>query len=167
MLRRLRWPGVLNLELANLRTHGGLSPRMVRTMIGDGWEVDSHTLTHPDLTTVSDARLRRELVGSRAELRRRFGVPASFFCYPAGRYNPRVVAAVERAGYRGAVVEGNTLAAKAQPFELARLEVVRGLVTRSRSWRGSRLGSASVRWAAVATESPLSASAGVVRREWR
>jgi peptidoglycan/xylan/chitin deacetylase (PgdA/CDA1 family) len=131
LLRRLRWPGVLNLELANVRVHGGLTAAMVRALIAAGWEIDSHTLTHPDLTTVSDDRLRRELVGSRRELRRRFGVRADYFCYPIGRYDARVERAVRRAGYAGAVIEGRTPAVPAKPFELGRLEVPPSATARS------------------------------------
>src|SRR5262249_31314578 len=71
-LRRLGWPGVLNLEVHNLHVAGGLTAREVRTLIAAGWEVDAHTLTHPDLTTVDAARLKREVAGSRAVLRREF-----------------------------------------------------------------------------------------------
>ena len=71
-------------------------------MLRDGWEIDAHTLTHPDLTTVDAAGLRREVGGSRRWLRRAFGVPVDFFAYPAGRYNPAVEAAVRAAGYMGA-----------------------------------------------------------------
>jgi peptidoglycan/xylan/chitin deacetylase (PgdA/CDA1 family) len=123
MLKQHHWPGVLNLMLGDLRNHGGLSARMVRAMIADGWEVDSHTLTHPDLTTVDAARLRHELVGSKAELTRRFGVRADFFCYPAGRFDARVAAAVRAAGYTGATTERPGLASPAQPFELQRVRV--------------------------------------------
>jgi hypothetical protein len=31
-----------------------------------------------------------------------FGVPANFFCYPSGRYDPTVIAAVRDAGYLAA-----------------------------------------------------------------
>ena len=71
-------------------------------MLRDGWEIDAHTLTHPDLTTVDAARLRREVAGSRRWLRHAFGVPVDFFAYPSGRYNPTVEAAVRAAGYMGA-----------------------------------------------------------------
>jgi peptidoglycan/xylan/chitin deacetylase (PgdA/CDA1 family) len=123
ILRKLRWPGVENLELGDLRHKGGLTPTMVKTMIRHGWEVASHTLTHPDLTAIGPAKLRHELVGSRAELRRRFGVPADFFCYPAGRWNPRVADAVRRAGYRGATTEVPGLAQPGAPYSLARINV--------------------------------------------
>lgn len=102
-LRRLRWPGVLNLVVAHLRRGAsGLSTAMVRRMIAWGWEIDSHTLTHPDLTTLGPAALRHEVEGSRIALRHRFHVAAAFFCYPSGRFDAAVVAAVRRAGYLGA-----------------------------------------------------------------
>jgi peptidoglycan/xylan/chitin deacetylase (PgdA/CDA1 family) len=122
VLRRLGWPGVLNLELRNVGDDG-ITVRDVERLVEAGWEVDSHTLTHPDLTTVDAAQLRREIAGSRRELQRRFGVPADFFCYPAGRYDDRVVAAVRAAGYDGATTTVDGFARRSEPFTLPRLEV--------------------------------------------
>lgn len=123
VLRKLGWPGVLNLELRNLGKDG-ITEREVRVLMGDGWELDSHTLTHPDLTTVSEAQLRDELVDSRKQIRRTFGSKtAEFFCYPAGRYDARVVAAVRAAGYRGATTVDEGLGTRAEPFTLKRVRV--------------------------------------------
>jgi len=123
VLKRLGWPGVLNLELRNLGAKG-ITEHQVRGLMADGWEVDSHTLTHPDLTTVSDAQLQRELAGSRRALRRRFGTRvAEFFCYPAGRYDAHVVAAVRAAGYRGATTVDEGLGERGEPFTLRRVRV--------------------------------------------
>src|SRR4051812_43588834 len=52
VLKSLGWPGVLNLEVNNVRP-GDLTATQVRALIAAGWEVDSHTVTHPDLTTVT------------------------------------------------------------------------------------------------------------------
>ena len=122
VLERLGWPGVLNLEVDNLRP-GDLPALLVRRLIRVGWEVDSHTITHPDLTALGDAQLRDELVRSRELIRRRFGVPADFFCYPSGRFDARVVAAVRRAGYRGATTTNPGLARPSQRFTLDRIRV--------------------------------------------
>jgi peptidoglycan/xylan/chitin deacetylase (PgdA/CDA1 family) len=127
ILHRHRWPGVLNLLVANLHRHGwGLKAWMVRRMIANGWEVDSHTLTHPDLATVGTRRLRREVRGSRAVLRRLFHVPVRFFCYPSGAFDAAVIAAVRRAGYLGATTEIAGLARRSRPFRLARIRVAGG-----------------------------------------
>jgi peptidoglycan/xylan/chitin deacetylase (PgdA/CDA1 family) len=117
-----RWSGVLNLEVNNLRP-GDLTPYQVRMLIRAGWEVDAHTITHPDLTTVGDAQLRREVAGSREELRRRFGVPVDFFCYPAGRYDARVVNAVRLAGYLGATTTNYGLARPPDYYTLPRIRI--------------------------------------------
>lgn len=102
VLAARHWPGVLNLAIHNLGVPGGLTAGRIRTMLAAGWELASHSITHPDLTTLGAAALRREVAGSRTALRRRFGVPVATFCYPAGRYNATVVAAVRAAGYRAA-----------------------------------------------------------------
>ena len=60
VLRAKRWPGVLNLLVNNEAQSWGLSPRRIRALIAAGWEIDAHTLTHPDLTTLDPAALRRE-----------------------------------------------------------------------------------------------------------
>jgi peptidoglycan/xylan/chitin deacetylase (PgdA/CDA1 family) len=118
VLRRRHWRGVLNLQVGNLL------PRHVRDLVAAGWEVDPHTFSHPDLTTASRAQLRHEVTGSRAWIRAVFGVPANFFCYPSGRYNRAVVAAVRRAGYRGAEADGYGLARPQQRYALRRIKVV-------------------------------------------
>ena len=56
VLRQHGWPAVLNLKVGNLKP-GDLRPRGVRRLIAAGWEIDAHTITHPDLTTVGDAQL--------------------------------------------------------------------------------------------------------------
>jgi peptidoglycan/xylan/chitin deacetylase (PgdA/CDA1 family) len=134
VLKALGWPGVLNLEINNVRP-GDLTAGQVRALIDAGWEVDSHTVSHPDLTTVGDSQLRQELVASRAYLRKHFGVPADFFCYPAGRFDGRVVAAVKAAGYRAATTTEPGLASPKLPFTLNRIRVdgqdgVGGLMTK-------------------------------------
>jgi peptidoglycan/xylan/chitin deacetylase (PgdA/CDA1 family) len=122
VLRRLGWPGLLNLELDNVHA-GNLRASEVRGLIRSGWEIASHTIDHPDLTTVSAARVRYELTASLSELRRRFGVRTDFFCYPYGHYNATVEAAVRAAGYRAATTEDEGWATPAAPFALRRVRV--------------------------------------------
>jgi peptidoglycan/xylan/chitin deacetylase (PgdA/CDA1 family) len=122
VLAALHWPGVLNLVLHNLGP-GGLTKYEVRALLADGWELDSHTIDHVDLTTLDAAALRHELAGSRTRLRHLFGVPVRFFCYPSGRFDPAVEAAVRRAGYEAATTTQPGLARPGRPYELARIRV--------------------------------------------
>lgn len=125
VLQRARWPGVLNLTLDFVDGLGG--DGAVRRLIGAGWQIDGHSRTHPDLRTVSAAQLADETAGARAELQRRFGVAANFFAYPNGRYDARVVAAVRRAGFLAATTVRRALATKRDRYELARIQVSRGM----------------------------------------
>jgi peptidoglycan/xylan/chitin deacetylase (PgdA/CDA1 family) len=102
ILRGFGWPGVLNLEVKNLSVAGGITKAQVRRLMHAGWEIDAHTLTHRDLTTLDAATVRHEVGGSRAVLRRLFHVPVDGFAYPAGRYDATAEAAVRAAGYRAA-----------------------------------------------------------------
>jgi peptidoglycan/xylan/chitin deacetylase (PgdA/CDA1 family) len=122
VLRRLRWPGVLNLTIRNIGPRG-LSTRQVKALISDGWEVDSHTVKHTNLTADGPKQLHHELVDSRRELRRRFGVRADFFCYPSGRFNDQVIAAVRAAGYLAATTTRQGYATGSDMYALRRIKV--------------------------------------------
>jgi peptidoglycan/xylan/chitin deacetylase (PgdA/CDA1 family) len=66
-----------------------------------GWEVGSHTRSHPRLAEVEhDAELADELEGSRRVCEERLGRPCESIAYPYGSYDERVVEAAGRAGYR-------------------------------------------------------------------
>jgi peptidoglycan/xylan/chitin deacetylase (PgdA/CDA1 family) len=112
----------MNLALSHLN---GIDVRRVwmRKFVAAGWELDSHSLTHPDLTALGSTALRHEVAGSRRRIRRIFGVPAHFFCYPAGRFNDRVIAAVRAAGYFGATTTVYGLAKPSSPYMLRRIRV--------------------------------------------
>ena len=123
ILKAHGWPGVLNLEVRNLKPVWGIRPPGVRKLIRAGWEIDAHTLTHPDLTTVGASQLRDEVAGSRQAIRKEFHVPVNFFCYPAGRYNDAVIAAVQAAGYLGATTTNYGLARPSDLYTLARVRI--------------------------------------------
>jgi peptidoglycan/xylan/chitin deacetylase (PgdA/CDA1 family) len=131
-LRSHDWPGVLNLQTSFLRTRFGMVPWRVRRLIGAGWEIDAHSVTHPNLTTVDDAQLWNEVSGARTTLQWEFGIPVDFFCYPSGKYDARVIDAVRRAGFSGATTTTTGLAQPPDYFTLPRIRVdgtdgVRGL----------------------------------------
>jgi peptidoglycan/xylan/chitin deacetylase (PgdA/CDA1 family) len=119
-LRQRGWPGVLNLKAEG----SDLYRSNVEAMLDAGWELAAHTIDHADLTALDPTSLRREVAGSRRILQREYGVPVADFCYPAGRFDPEVVAAVEAAGYVGATTEIPGFADRRHPYELARIEVL-------------------------------------------
>jgi peptidoglycan/xylan/chitin deacetylase (PgdA/CDA1 family) len=96
---------------------------MVNKLLASGWELGSHTLTHPDLRSVSASQLEDEVAGSKEQISKKFGVPIEFFCYPAGQFDDTVVAAVKDAGYKGATTVEEGVATPDEPFELKRIRI--------------------------------------------
>jgi peptidoglycan/xylan/chitin deacetylase (PgdA/CDA1 family) len=122
VMAKYGWPGVLN-EI----TEDHLHPNQIRHVLKYGWEVDSHSLTHPDLTTASAADLQAEVGHSREFLRHTFHIPSNSFCYPSSKYNETVIAAVKAAGYTDATTENAGYATSADPFLLDRFEIESGV----------------------------------------
>jgi peptidoglycan/xylan/chitin deacetylase (PgdA/CDA1 family) len=75
----------------------------VRRLSAEGWEVGSHTCSHPDLTKVDGGALRSELQRSRERCEEQLQLPCASFAYPFGSYDGDALEAVRQAGYRYAV----------------------------------------------------------------
>ena len=76
-----------------------MSWREVRSLSDAGWEIGSHTKSHPRLTRITDARLSIELTDSRLECEQQIGKPCHSLAFPFGEHDDRVIAEAKRAGY--------------------------------------------------------------------
>jgi peptidoglycan/xylan/chitin deacetylase (PgdA/CDA1 family) len=119
----MAWPGIDHWvggpHEAELRPMGW---EQLRRLTEEGWEIGSHTCSHPHLTELDNDTLDRELIVSRTECERHIGRPCLTVAYPYGDYDGRVAAAAGRAGYQAAC----TLPARfheAQPLEWPRVGV--------------------------------------------
>ena len=80
-----------------------MSAAQIRQMADSGFEMGSHSLTHPHLSSVSDDDLVHELLDSKRMLEEIVGRDVVSFSYPYGDYDRRVADAVAAAGYSNAV----------------------------------------------------------------
>ncbi len=84
------------------------------------YTIGGHTVTHPqDLKLLTDDKLRYEITENKGNLENIIQKPVDSFCYPRGRYDERVIQAVEEAGYKDArtTVVGFTKASRG-PFRI-------------------------------------------------
>lgn len=96
----------------------------VRALAAEGHEIGSHAATHPILPRCDDARLERELAGSRARLAAELGHEVAAICYPNGDADARTRAAARAAGYRlGVTTRWGANAPGADPLALARWDI--------------------------------------------
>lgn len=83
-----------------------LSWRELEAIVESGYEIGSHTLSHPDLRTLPPDLLQREIEDSKHILEDQLQVPIRHFAYPGGAFTDREVAAVAWAGHTAAVIVG-------------------------------------------------------------
>ncbi len=84
-----------------------------------GYELASHTISHPDLTQIDDEQLTAEVAGSKA-LFEEMGLNITTFVYPFGYYDDRVIEAVQEAGYVTARAAVDITGGGYSTFDLAR-----------------------------------------------
>jgi peptidoglycan/xylan/chitin deacetylase (PgdA/CDA1 family) len=128
VLRRLHWAAVENLQLSGLPpVQGGLLRREIRTLVADGWELDTQGWSHADLIRLGPRALRFQVAVARRRLRRLYDVPVHWFCYPSGHYDASVIAMVRDAGFLGSttVVPG-WASRRDDAYRLPRLRVPGG-----------------------------------------
>ena len=106
----------------------------VRRLRDEGWEIGSHTCSHPWLTEITETQLREELVRSKAICEEQLEETTRSIAYPYGDHDDRVVAAAASAGYEAAC----TVPHRLEPFESMPLRFGRIDVTRTESPRAFR-----------------------------
>ena len=99
--------------------------RQLRVLERRGIEIGSHTVTHADLTSLSDREALRELLHSRRAFERGLRHPVQWFAYPYGAYDGRTERLVRRAGYVLAVTtQYGAVQSSRRPLALPRLRVL-------------------------------------------
>ena len=110
-----------------------LTWEQLRELAQAGFEVESHTITHADLTLKRKGesqakylqRIERELQVPRELIRKNLGQNPVWLAYPYGRWNNLVVSMAMEAGYRGGVtVTRGVTPFFANPFKVGRNQVM-------------------------------------------
>lgn len=65
-----------------------------------GFEIGSHSLTHPYLSKIDPKQAWEEIYTSKAILEDKLGSEITAFCYPYGDYDERIRDLVQKAGYK-------------------------------------------------------------------
>ena len=96
----LEWPGIEQWRSGPYADElASLDWAALGQLASDGWEIGSHTVTHPRLPALDDQELARELGDSRHEVLARVG-HCDTIAYPYGAADRRVADAAAAAGYR-------------------------------------------------------------------
>lgn len=123
----MSWPGIEQWRdgtyCDELRPLGW---EQVRQLAERGWEIGSHTCSHPRLTSLAEESLNRELRDSRAKVEVELSRPCLTIAYPYGDVDQRVACAAGAAGYELGVGLPARWRDGADPLQLPRVGVYRG-----------------------------------------
>jgi peptidoglycan/xylan/chitin deacetylase (PgdA/CDA1 family) len=98
--RPMKWPGIDQwLNGPHEQELMPMSWEELRTLAEAGWEIGSHTGSHPHLTQVDDDALSDELNRSKTACEDHLGKPCTSLAYPYGDVDARVVMGTASAGY--------------------------------------------------------------------
>lgn len=118
----LAWPEVAGEVRRHPETMRSMTWEQAGALAGEGWEIGSHTLTHPRLTELGDAELAAELGESRQLVADRLG-RCDTLAYPFGAWDARVERAAAAAGYRFAFTLPIDSQRGASPLSIPRLTI--------------------------------------------
>jgi peptidoglycan/xylan/chitin deacetylase (PgdA/CDA1 family) len=104
IMKKYGFTGVLYVPFNFIGTNGYLTVDEIKEMASAGWEIGSHTLSHPiNFSTLGAPSLRAEIVDSRKKLAALLGLPILTFAYPFGDGTNAAVDYVHFAGYIAAM----------------------------------------------------------------
>ena len=107
---------------------GFLSQTQLRELADLDFEIGCHSMTHPYLSDLDEAGLRREIVDAKIALEQMIGKPVQHFSCPGGRYDSRAMRVAKSAGYltvSTSVPRANTIAT--DKLSLGRVAITRGM----------------------------------------
>jgi len=98
--RQLAWPGLEKWRSTPFSSElGAMDWPQLRELVECGWEVGSHTVTHPVLTNLSWNELCAELSVSKSDIETNLGAECLSFCAPWGMCDLTVIRAARQLGY--------------------------------------------------------------------
>jgi peptidoglycan/xylan/chitin deacetylase (PgdA/CDA1 family) len=101
-----------------------MSEEQIADLNRDGFEIFSHTVSHPVLTEIEDERLQAEFVESRDSLEKIVAHQVVTISYPYGAHDLRTCRAAQKAGYKfGFTIEPCAVDGSTDPMRIGRFGV--------------------------------------------
>jgi len=101
-----------------------LSNSDIKKLLKDGWEVGSHTLTHPNMNKLNDLEIEREISGSKKKIEKNLNIKIKYIAYPKGKYTNKITNLVNKAGYKlGLSMDDGVIDLSTSKFAIPRIGV--------------------------------------------
>jgi peptidoglycan/xylan/chitin deacetylase (PgdA/CDA1 family) len=101
VLKEFGFKAVVFMITGSMDTSGSyITSEQIKEMDKNSMRIEGHTVTHPQLDTLSYSKQLSELRDSKASLEKVLGRDVKYFAYPYGKFNNDTLKAVEEAGYK-------------------------------------------------------------------
>ncbi|MDD3774131.1 MAG: polysaccharide deacetylase family protein [Patescibacteria group bacterium] len=124
IMQKVGYRGVIFVITDLVSTPGYMSWEELKELKNAGWEMGSHTLSHPSLETLDFDSATNQIASSKKIIEKTLQTKVNFFCYPAGKYNQETIKILKSADYIGAVTTQYGLEnSRNNIFELERIRI--------------------------------------------
>ena len=128
ILHELGFNATFYLTAGFIGTPGYMTESQVRDLDGKRFEIGCHSMTHPYLSDLTDAELKREVGDAKLRIENIVGHRIDHFSCPGGRYDQRTLRAAREAGFASVANSrfyANT--SSTTSYELARVAILRDI----------------------------------------
>ncbi|MGI8913591.1 MAG: polysaccharide deacetylase family protein, partial [Chloroflexota bacterium] len=137
-LLQRRMVGAFNIVTGLVGSTGGplqyMNWSQITVLAAEGMQIESHTVSHRDLGTLTEAEVQTELVESRQIIAQHLGQAPQFLCYPSGEpfrsgaltAQQRLLLLAPRDGYVGGLLDpriAGAVQSSTAPEQLTRIRV--------------------------------------------
>lgn len=103
ILKKFKFPATIFLIAGKIGADGYLNWNQISEMASHHIQFGNHTTTHPNLTEIDRAHIRKEIYDAHRLLNARLRFTSPVFAYPSGFYNEIATEEVKRMNYLAAV----------------------------------------------------------------
>lgn len=100
---------------------GYLTKDQICEMSKAGWQIEAHTVSHPNLNELTAKQLENELRESKRQLEEILNHPVNYLAYPFGTYTEQIIQESKAAGYLMGFTTDRGWAKEEEPYQIQRV----------------------------------------------
>ena len=100
ILKKYDFTGVFFITTDRVDTSHNVTWENLIAMKSEGMSIQSHTVTHPFLSSLTDIQVRQELLQSKLTLEKQLAISVDFISIPGGFLSKKVIETAKTVGYR-------------------------------------------------------------------
>ncbi len=124
ILKKYDFKGIFYIVSKFMDKDNYLSWEDAKKMSKENMVIAAHTVSHLNLAELNQEKLTQEIINNKIDIKNNIGSETVDFCYPAGKYNEKVIATLKEQNFKTATTVKNGIASQnSDLFELPRIRI--------------------------------------------